>query len=488
MENSFIIENLLEQPESTRLEFKANLDKDSIAKTIAAFINTQGGDLVIGVEDNKKVVGVENAKKACASIQKMLVEYIQPIAPIFTQVVNYKKKDLILISVWEGAKKPYQFKGKIFTRENDATKLSSVSNLTSLIKERKEADFHWERRTVLGSSLQDLDTEEINQSIALYKAYKPNIVIEDAEDFLIQIGLIQNGNLTNACMVLFGKKPTRFIPQSKIRITIYPSTVSGDNFLNDKTFDGSLFQNIAAILNFIEISFGKNIVVDGILRKEKYNYPLMAVREGLLNAMVHRDYNSVNGFLQISIYSDRTEISNFGGLPLGITIKDLKKEHSSILRNPDIAQICFIRKYIEMLGSGTLRMINDCKVNGFRVPVWTDKDNITTVVFPGLSIKAKGHKDVGKDVGKDVSEGVNEGVNEGVKKVHFQAESEGVNAELNAIYSVIEKSPGLKAPAIAGALGVSLSTAERYIKKLKDAKYVKFVGAPKTGGYFITKN
>jgi ATP-dependent DNA helicase RecG len=234
-----------------------------------------------------------------------------------------------------------------------------------------------------------------------------------------------------------------------------------------------LFQNITAILNFIEISFGKNIVVDGILRKEKYNYPLMAVREGLLNAMVHRDYNSVNGFLQISIFSDRTEISNYGGLPAGITIKDLKKEHNSILRNPDIAQTCFIRKYIEMLGSGTLRMISDCKKNGFRIPVWTDKDNVTTVTFPDLSIKTKATK------------GVNEGVNEGVKKVHFKAESEGVNEELNAIYSVIEKTPGLKAPAIASALGVSLSTAERYIKKLKDAKYIKFVGVPKTGGYFI---
>lgn len=476
MENNFIIDNLLQQKEGTRLEFKVTVNKEVIAKIITAFINTQGGDLLIGVEDNKKIVGVENAEKTCTVIQKMLVEYIQPIAPIFTQVVNYKKKDLILISVWEGAKKPYQFKGKIFTRENDTTKLSSVSNLTSLIKDRKNADFHWERRTVLGSSLQDLATEEINQTIALYKAYKPNSIIEDAEDFLIQMGLIQNGNLTNACMVLFGKKPTRFIPQSKIRITIYPSTVSGNIFLNDKTFDGSIFQNITAILNFIEISFGKNIVVDGITRKEKLNYPLLAVREGLLNAMVHRDYNSVNGFLQISIFSDRTEIANYGGLPDGITIKDLKKEHSSILRNPDIAQICFVRKYIEMLGSGTLRMISDCKKNGFRIPVWTDKDDITTVTFPDLSIKTKPTK------------GVNEGVNEGVKKLSFKAESEGVNKELNSLLEVIEKTPGLKAPAIASALGTSLSTAERYIKKLKTAGHIEFKGVPKTGGYYKIYN
>lgn len=184
-----------------------------------------------------------------------------------------------------------------------------------------------------------------------------------------------------------------------------------------------MFQNITAILNFIEISFGKNILVDGILREERLNYPLLAIREGLLNAMVQRDYNSVNGFLQIAVFSDRTEISNYGGLPEGITIKDLRKEHSSILRNPEIAQICFVRKHIEMLGSGTLRMISDCKKNGFRIPIWTDKDNITMVTFPDLSIKTKATK----------------GVNEGVKKLRFKAESEGVNEDLNAIYAVIEK-------------------------------------------------
>lgn len=83
MENSFIIENLLEQQQGNRLEFKATVNKEAIAKTIAAFINTQGGDLLIGVEDNKKFVGVGNAEKICASIQKMLVKYIQPIAPHF---------------------------------------------------------------------------------------------------------------------------------------------------------------------------------------------------------------------------------------------------------------------------------------------------------------------------------------------------------------------------------------------------------------------
>src|SRR5690606_36931557 len=101
---------------------------------------------------------------------------------------------------------------------------------------------------------------------------------------------------------------------------------------------------------------------------EKSNYPQLAIREALMNAIVHRDYNSVNSFVQVDVFSNRTEISNYGRLPKGIKISDLKREHNSILRNPDIAQMCFTRKYIEMLGSGTLRMIDDCKVNGFKTP------------------------------------------------------------------------------------------------------------------------
>lgn len=469
MDNSFIIDNLLQQQKGVRLEFKAKPEKTVIAKIITSFINTQGGNLLIGIEDDKTVVGVENAEKVQESIKKILIEYIKPNAPISIQIIPYKRKDIILISVWEGAKKPYQFKGKIFTRENDKTKVSNQDILNHLINERKEADFHWERRSVLGADISDLDIEEINKTINEYIAYKKGANFEDAEDFLIQMGLIKNGNLTNACVVLFAKNPSRYIPQSRIRLTVYPSDKTGDKFVNDRIFEGNLFKNIDAILNFIDITFGKNIVIDGMLRKEKYNYPLLALREGLLNAMVHRDYNSVNGFLQISIFNNRTEISNYGGLPEGITIKDLKKEHNSILRNTDIAQMCFIRKYIEMLGSGTLRMIDDCKRNGFKSPFWSDKDNITTVTFPKLVINR------------------NEGVNEGVNEVFIEGVSEGVNKELNTLIKAIKNNAGLKAPELSKIINKGLSTTERYIRILKKAGLIEYKGASKTGGYIIIK-
>jgi len=474
MDNSFIIDNLLQQQESVRLEFKAKPEKAAIAKVITSFINTQGGDLIIGVNDDKSIIGVENAEKVQQNIKKLLIENITPNAPISIQIIRYKRKEVILLSVWEGAKKPYQFRGKIYTRENNLTKVSNREILNYLIKERKESDFHWERRTVLGADIKDLDLEEINKTIDEYKNYKKGTNFEDIEDFLIQMGLIKNGNLTNACIVLFAKSPSRYIPQSRIRLTVYPSNKTEDKFINDRIFEGNLFKNITAVLNFIDITFGRSIVVEGVLRKEKYNYPIIALREGLLNAMVHRDYNSVNGFLQVSIFSNRTEISNYGGLPDGITIRDLKKEHNSILRNTDIAQMCFIRKYIEMLGSGTLRMIDDCKRNGFKAPLWADKDNITTVTFPELAI----HNN------RDISEGVNEGVNEGVKSIVVEGESEGVNKELNILFEVIVNKPGLMAPAIAKIINKSLSSTERYIRKLKKAGLIEYKGVSKKGGYY----
>ena len=114
MDNSFIIDNLLQQQEGVRLEFKAAANREAIAKTITAFINTQGGDLVIGIDDDKKVVGVENAEKIRESFQNLLIDWIKPNAPISSQVIRYKKKDVILISVWEGAKKTIPIQRKDF--------------------------------------------------------------------------------------------------------------------------------------------------------------------------------------------------------------------------------------------------------------------------------------------------------------------------------------------------------------------------------------
>ena len=189
MENSFIIENLLQQKEGIRLEFKARPDIDSIAKSITAFINTQGGDLIVGIDNNKKIIGIENGWQQSITIQNTLVDLIKPTAPISIQLIIFKKKEVLLISVWEGAKKPYQYKGIIYDRIGQTSKTTSPAKLTNLISQRKQSDFHWERMPVLGAEMKDLDIIEIKQTIKLYKEYKKNYRFKMLKIFLFRLVL-----------------------------------------------------------------------------------------------------------------------------------------------------------------------------------------------------------------------------------------------------------------------------------------------------------
>lgn len=484
MENSFIIDNLLQQEEGIRLEFKAKPDVEDIARSITSFINTHGGDLVIGIDNNKNVIGVEQAEEKANHIKNVLIDSIKPIAPISLKIINYKKRNVILISVWEGAKKPYQFKGVIYNRNGSQTRTTNPEKLNDLILERKQSDFHWERMPVLGAEIEDLDIVEINKTIDRYKDYRRITEQLDEEDFLVNTGLMQNGNLSNACIVSFGNDPIRYIPQSRIRITLYPTKSSGDNFIDDRIFEGNIFKNISAIFEYIDVIYGKSYAVNKLIRSEKSNYPRLALREGILNAIVHRDYNSVKGFLQISIYSDRTEISNYGKLPKGITIEDLKVEHSSILRNPDVAQMCFYRRYIEMLGSGTQRMIRDCRDNKFKLPIWKETDNVITVTFPGLA-----HNRNAKGIIKGILEGLNkatiakleeitEGITEGI--------TDDVRDKIIKILIVLYKEAGLKTLDIEKLIDIPAKSIERYIKQLKDSEIIEYRGAKRTGGYYLT--
>ena len=471
--NSFIIDNLLQQAENDRIELKASAELDTIAKVITAFINSHGGDLILGVDDNKNIIGLENAEQFAVNIQNYLTNNIVPIAPISVLPISYKQKELILISVWEGAKKPYSFNQVIYNRVGRSTVVAKNTEILSLIENRKDADYNWERMPVLGAELEDLDIYEIQRTIELVKKRDSQRTFIDEEDFLIQQGLILNGNITNACIVLFGKDPTRFIPQSKIRLTVYPDKNATNTFLEDRFFEGNIFSNITSVFTYLDALYAKTIRIEGIHRTEKKNYPEIALREGILNAIVHRDYKSANGFMQISIFSDRTEISNFGSLPEGITVADLKREHPSILRNPDIANICFIRQYIEMVGSGIIRILSECKKNGFKMPKWSDKNNILLLTFPGVS--------------HIVNEGINEGIfqnNEGIN-INIEGVNEGTRKTIEKILSYINKKPMVKTSDIEVFIGRSNATTERYLKILRENNYIEYVGANKTGGYKI---
>ena len=289
MDNKFIIDNLLLQNESEHLEFKAHFDESIVAKDVTAMLNGSGGTILVGVNEEKSVVGVSpelDVKKLLHS----LMSGIRPSAPIDVQSIEYGDKRILLISVWEGAQKPYLYEGTIYQKIGTGGSAASAESISIMLKDRKASDYNWERMPVLSAEIEDLDMAEVQKTMEGYYRLKGGIML-DEEEFLMNEGLLRNGNLTNACVMLYAKNPGRFIHQATIRLSVYSSDSPAD-LIDAHVFDGCIFRNVDAIFQFLDMTYSKNVKIDGLYRTEKWNYPMIAVREGIMNAIVHRDYNA----------------------------------------------------------------------------------------------------------------------------------------------------------------------------------------------------
>ena len=202
MDNTFVIDNLLRQNESDVLEFKEKYSPEVIAKNVTAMLNNRGGDILVGITDDKQVIGIDKGVDIGKFLSKLLSE-ITPSAPIDVQLVDYVGKNILMIRVWEGSQKPYSYKGTIYQKIGNRGK-----SLSKILSDRKDADINWERLPLLGADLSDLDMEEVKKTVDQLQESGKSMTT-DTEEFLINNGLIQNGNITNACALLYAKNPSR---------------------------------------------------------------------------------------------------------------------------------------------------------------------------------------------------------------------------------------------------------------------------------------
>ncbi len=474
MDGRFIIENLLRQDENERLDFLPKPTEDILAKRITALLNARGGDIIIGVDNQKHVIGV--SEDDMNGLSKALASRIHPSAPIDAHVIDYEGKKVLLISVWEGSQKPYHCDGKIYQKLGYEIIVANPESIGNMLFERKKSDFNWERMPVLGAELEDLDIDEVRNTMKEYVRMKGDI-IHDEELFLIKNGLLKDGNLTNACIVLYAKSPAQFIPQTRIKLSVFTSDSNAD-LVEARLFEGNIFKNINAIFQFIDMTYSKSVKIDGLFREERWNYPQVAVREGIMNAIVHRDYNSVNGFMHILLYPNRLEITNYGILPSMGSVIVKGGKGLSMLRNPDIAHQCYYRKLIEMMGTGIPRMIQDSKEHGFDIPVFEVKNQIVKVSFPNIHYLRAEKPLQGSASLMSHFEGVIEGVIEGVGK--------DIKEKLASILCVLNDLPGIRTTMLSNKTDIPVKSVERYVKRLKDVGLIYYSGSSKSGGYYLS--
>lgn len=388
--------SLIASGESLHLELKSqDVSVNKITEAVCGFLNAEGGYLLIGVAQDQSVTGVNNASVVARKIERALEELISPTALWSVTVDQVDNGELIVVSIPPGSRPPYTCRGVIYARraEGPRTFTAESDQVAGIIKERVDTGTLWERLPATGLELEDIDEKEVQETVRTTFQRRPGLFSDQPEtsSVLEEFGLSHYGRLSNACAVLFATSPERLLPQIRVRATAF-STDKGGDYLDNQLFEGNVFKLLESLLNFIQrnTSISSSFEEGKLERTDKPVYPFPAIREGLLNALAHRDYSRYDGGLSLGIYPDRLEIWNSGSLPEGMKVGDLKKTHPSIPHNPDIAYVLYLRVLIERVGRGTLKIIEECQLAGLRQPKWSqDKFGVTLTIYSASSTLQK---------------------------------------------------------------------------------------------------
>lgn len=369
------IDPILPTKESSQTEFMERLDEVRAVREICAFLNAGGGALYVGVGDRGEPVGLRDPEGDADRLRSALGEQLVPSYPAAVRVEQGGNRSYVVVEVPPGPEPPYTAGGKFFVRKEAHTGVGSDADLSNLLASRRERARRWERQPALGITIRDMDEEEVRRtaSEAGRRRLSGLADLTETEAILDGLQLLDGGQLTNAAAVLFARNPARHYPQTRVRAARFEDD-DATEFVDNRVFEGHAFHLAEAVQAFLRqhLPVSSRLERGAFQRTDAPAYPPFALREGLMNALVHRDYSAFSGGLSVSIYPNRLEIWNSGRLPEGLTTKDLKTARVSRPHNPDIAHVFFLRGLVERWGIGTRRIVEECRAEGLPDPRWEE--------------------------------------------------------------------------------------------------------------------
>ena len=358
--------------ESQTIEFKESWRDDHL-KIICAFANTHGGKLNIGIRDNGKIVGV----KDCGKLLKMLPDKIRNKLGIIPSVLVRRRggKEIIEIEI-KASSMPVSYNGKYYVRTGSTTAELGGKELADFLM--KKFGKTWDEFPV-EASFDDVNIETIEKFKEWARERLPSIIKEkDYKSLLKKLNLLADGKLTRAAILLFGKNPQKYFIQSYMKMGKF---VSETDVVSTDEITGNLFEQVEKTIEILQTKYLMRISkFEGIRRRDVLEYPEDALREAIINAVIHRDYLGTSA-IQIRVYDDRLVIMNEGKLPPEVPVEKLKEEHLSKPRNPLLARIFYFAGLIEAWGRGTIKIVESCRQNGLPEPDFIEEHGIMKVVF-----------------------------------------------------------------------------------------------------------
>ena len=441
--------------ENQNKEYKQAWNENCL-KTICAFANTVGGKLYIGIDDAGKPVGVKDAARYLDDIPNKTKDILG-----ITPDVTLKKKagkDIIEVAVVPSSA-PISYHGRFYTRSGSSSIEIKGHELVELLLAKSGRS--WDVFIEDNATLKDIDTAAINRFRKLASKRIPLIAGEKSvKAILHKLNLLEKGKLRRAALLLFGNNPKKFHMTAYIKIGKF---VSDTDLISTDDIEGNLFRQVDKAMEILRVKYLlSNITYEGIYRKDNMEYPEEALREAIINAVIHRSYMGAHTQLRIS--PDGLNLWNEGGLPPGIGIEDLKKWHLSKPRNELLADVFFKAGMIEAWGRGTVKIVDECKKAGLPEPEFREE-------FGGFSVFFR----KGKSGGRVVESGEKVGRKWGDHLSRNEAK----------ILEAIVADPRITINGLSEKIGIGTTAVENNLKKLKSKGAIVRVGSARGGVWKI---
>ena len=468
------VRHIIAAGESRTLELKKSTGelKDGM-HAACAFLNTDGGWLVFGVAPTSlKIAG----QQVTDNTQREIAQALSRMEPAVNVDVEYidipDKVGFQLVAMyfdgWVCGKGPYTYHGCPYYKVESTTQEMPRQMFEERLKAAKPQYYAWERQKAEGITVANLNEERIRGTVRLgvENGRMPvSALSESLEKVMAKLQLLNDGCPNNAAALLFANDITGY-PQFRMRLARFRG-VDKNSFLDNQRVEGNLFDMLDEGMAFFFKWLPLSGEIKGLKREERLEIPAVALRETLVNALCHRQYEKYNLTIGIAIYDDRIEIENPGFLPPPITTESIKEPHVSIPYNPIVADVLYKTTYLENWGSGAQRIIDACREYGVPEPTWTISQGFVIVTFPRPAVAPSK---------KGVTEGVTEGVTD--KLVDELGETKV------SILRMVAANPKITILQMAEQLHISRKSVNKHIAAMR-GKYIRREGSTNHGSWQI---
>lgn len=354
------LQQLISQGENQRTEFKSEQAVPaSIAKEMTAFSNTHGGMLLIGVEDDGSVTGIQrtDVEEWIANIAR---NNITPAINPSVKILEIQGRKIAVVEIEKGVHKPYQtIDGKYWLRVGSTNRTATKEEFSRLFQQAGLV--HFDISPVPQSSIRDLDPAKLNDYWQTYY----QIAYFDLDE-TERLRLLTNADIlvelegetvaSVGGLLIFGVHPQRRLPQASIVFAVFKGKDLTDDIVDKKEVGGTLPEQIENTAALIKLFSPASSTIEELKRKDNGAYPSESIREALVNAVAHRDYSISNQKITVYLFEDRLEITSPGALSNTLTLEKIKYGNSAP-RNLFLVKYLDNMRYIDGLGRGVPRMI-----------------------------------------------------------------------------------------------------------------------------------